>query len=75
VTGDTVVAVLRHREATMTKKLEVTGCHDCPLNEYLGGPYVCHLTKTFTGTGTAWAICPLKKGSVEIKLVRKGKTP
>jgi len=23
VTGDTVVAVLRHREATMTKKLEV----------------------------------------------------
>lgn len=73
MTGDTVVAVLRRLENTMTKKIETTGCQDCPFDTYLGGPYVCFLTKTFTGPGTAWAICPLKKGPVEIRLIRKSK--
>ena len=54
----------------MAKKLQVIGCDDCPLNEYRGGDDVCRLTNTSTGDGEAWAICPLKKSTIEIVLVR-----
>ena len=52
-------------------KLTVTGCSDCPLNEYVGGPEQCAVTKLRTngkGTMEAWASCPLKKNNVVISL-------
>ena len=52
-------------------KLIVTGCSDCPLNEYVGGPEQCAVTNLETngkGTMEAWASCPLKKNNVIISL-------
>jgi len=56
----------------MAYKLEVTDCTDCPLNQYMGGPEICFLTKKSTKTGDAWNSCPLKGNkTVEIRLSKK----
>ena len=53
-------------------KLTVTGCDDCPLSEYIGGPTQCAVTKLRTNDGNkGWASCPLKKKDVVITLERK----
>ncbi len=50
-------------------KIEVEGCQDCPLSEYIGGPHICAITKlTSSDGGRAWASCPLKKKNVIISL-------
>ncbi len=50
-------------------KLTVTGCGDCPLSEYIGGPTRCAVTKLRTNDGNqGWASCPLKKKDVIISL-------
>lgn len=61
-----------------TKTLEVTGCQDCPLREYTGGPEECAVTgknadpyRNVRSPQHAWAVCPLKKGDVTVTLITK----
>lgn len=61
------------KESVKAFKLEVTGCDNCPLAEYVGGPHRCRPTGKFIydHKNQAWDKCPLKEKDVLISLSRK----
>lgn len=53
----------------MSKEIIVTGCHDCPMNVYDSGQYICIHPNNWGGDKKD---CPLKINSLIIKLQQDG---